>query len=137
MKTKNPPARIAISLPGRMARMEFIRKALADDVTFALLKQRPTPKFIAGISLVGISYIIGWPAVAFFTFLAVYLEMKSLALLGPVSYIFSHLVFLAGVALAGGDGIRYGDLCVRWSLHKFALWLTKKTDQNRGDSAHD
>jgi hypothetical protein len=121
-------------LPGRLARTEFIQKALADDVTPASLKQRPTPKFIAGISLVGISYIIGWPAVAFFTFLAVYLKMKSIALLGPVSYIFSHVVFFAGATLAGVDGIRYGRVCVRRVLHAFALWLTKKADPNRGGS---
>ena len=131
------PARIVMCLPGRLARTGFIRKALADDVTLDSLKQRPTPKFIIGISLVCISYIIGWPAVAFFTFLAIYLKMKLIALLGPVSYIFSHLVFFAGAALAGMDGIRYGRVFMRWVMHKFALWLTKKTSPNRGNPEFD
>ena len=117
-------------LTGRLAQTVFIRKALADEVTLDSLKQRPTPKFIIGISLVGISYIIGWPAVALFTFLAVYLNMKLIALLGPVSYIFSHLVFLAGAALAGVDGIIYGRIFMRLVMHKFALWLAKKTSPN-------
>ena len=122
-------------LTGRLAQTGFIRKALADDVTLDSIKQRPTPKFIIGISLMGISYIIGWPAVAFFTFLAVYLNRKLIALLGPVSYIFSHLVFFAGAMLAGVDGIRHGRIFMRWVMHKFALWLTKKASPNRGHSA--
>ena len=80
----------------------------------------------------GISYIIGWPAVAFFTFLAVYLRMKEIVLLGPASYLFSHLVFIAGAALAGVDGVKYGRILMRWSMHKFALWLTKKASPDMG-----
>ncbi len=118
-------------LTGRLTQTGFIRKAFADDVTLDSLKQRPTPKFIIGISLVGVSYIIGWPTVAFFTFLAIYLNIKLLALLGLISYIFSHLVFIAGAALAGVDGIKYGRIFMRWVMHMFALWLMKKTSPNR------
>lgn len=136
-KLKRVPARIVVRLTGWLAQTGFIRKALADDVTLDFLKQRPTPKFIIGISLVGISYGIGWPAVAFFTFLAIYLNMKLIALLGLVSYIFSHLVFFAGAALAGVEGIRYGRIFMHWVMHKFALWLTKKASPDMGEGAND
>jgi hypothetical protein len=137
MKTKGIPARTMMCLTGRLAQTVFIRKALADEVTLDSLKQRPTPKFIIGISLVGISYIIGWPAVAFFTFLAVYLNMKLIALLGPVSYIFSHLVFLAGAVLAGVNGIIYARTFKRWAMHRLALWLMKKASPNIDKSANN
>jgi peptidoglycan/xylan/chitin deacetylase (PgdA/CDA1 family) len=109
-----------------LERKEAVRKALADRVTFADIKQRPSVRFMAGISLVGFSYIIGWPAVAFFAFLAVYLDVKELALLGPASYIVSHVVFFAGAALAGVDGIKYGRLYFRFIMHRFARWVQKK-----------
>ncbi|MBN1664281.1 MAG: polysaccharide deacetylase family protein [Deltaproteobacteria bacterium] len=119
------PANILQRLSGRLAETGFIKKAVTDDVTPEALRQRPSLRFIAGISLIGISYIIGWPAVAFFAMLAVYLKREEIVLLGPASYILSHFVFIAGAVLAGIDGVRYMRVFMRLGMHKFALWLTK------------
>ncbi len=121
-------------LTRRLAQTGFMRKTLADEITLDVIKQRPSIKFIVGISLVGISYIIGWPAVVFFTFLAVYLNVKEIVLLGPASYLFSHLVFIAGAALAGVDGIKYGRIFFRCFMHKFAVWVTTKASPDMGKS---
>jgi len=117
-----------------LAQTRFMKKTLADEITLDVIKQRPSVKFIAGISLVGISYIIGWPAVAFFTFLAAYYNIKEIAFLGPASYLFSHLVFIAGAALAGVDGIKYGHMFYRWFMHKFAVWVKTKALPDRDKS---
>ncbi|MBN1381795.1 MAG: polysaccharide deacetylase family protein [Deltaproteobacteria bacterium] len=109
-----------------LAQASFIRKALADDISPADIKQRPSTRFFVGLSLVAFSYIIGWPAVAFFAFLGVYLDVKEIVLLGPASYLFSYLVFIAGAALAGVDGIKYGRLFYRWTMHQFALRIAAR-----------
>jgi hypothetical protein len=75
------------------------------------------------------SYVIGWPAVAFFAFLAVYLDVKKIALLGPASYILSHFVFLGGAALAGVDGVKYGRVFSRWFMHRFAERLVHGSEK--------
>ena len=115
----------------------FMRNALEDNVGLDAIKKRPSIRFLTGLTLMGISYIIGWPAVAFFTFLAAYLQKPGILVLGPASYLFSHLLFFAGMALAGQDGINYGRLILRWSLHRIALALTTRAtplERNGTDS---
>lgn len=103
-----------------------IQKALADNVSIADMRQRPSLRFVSGMSLVAFSYVIGWPAVAFFAFLAVYLGVKEIVLLGPASYVFSHFVFLAGAGIAGVDLVRYSRLFLRYIMHRLARWLHAK-----------
>jgi peptidoglycan/xylan/chitin deacetylase (PgdA/CDA1 family) len=128
MKT---PVSIMDGLNGWLAQTGVVRRALADEVTLDEFKGRPSAKFIIGLSLIAFSYMIGWPAVAFFAFLAVYLDVKKIALLGPVSYIFSHFVFIAGAALAGVDGVKYGHLFSRWLIHRFARRVANKIQGTR------
>jgi len=115
----------------------FIRNALEDDVGPDAIRTRPSVRFLIGLTLMGISYIIGWPAVAFFTFLAAYLDKPGILVLGPASYLFSHLLFFAGMALAGQDGINYGRIILRWTSHRIALALTTRAtplERNGTDS---
>ncbi len=66
-----------------------------------------TPRMVAGLILVGLSYTLGWPAVAVFGFLAVYLGEPLIAVIGgPATYAVSHLLFFAGVWLAGAGYVR-------------------------------
>lgn len=60
-----------------------------------------------GLILIGFSYIIGWPAVAALSFLAVYFQEPLIVIIGgPVTYGLSHLVFLAGAWLSGAEHAR-------------------------------
>ena len=64
------------------------------------------------------SYVLGWPMVGLFTVLSGYFRNPALLIAGPVFYGFSHLVFLLGLFLTGGDCLKYGDILLRWGLHK-------------------
>jgi peptidoglycan/xylan/chitin deacetylase (PgdA/CDA1 family) len=110
----------------RLAQTRFMRNALEDKVGLDAIKKRPSIRFLSGLTLMGISYIIGWPAVAFFTFLAAYLRKPGILVLGPAIYLLSHLLFFAGMALAGQDGINYGRIILRWTMQRFALAVTSR-----------
>lgn len=90
-------------LVGRLAGTRFVRTAMeveAEDL--GALRGKPTPAVILGVALIGLSYIIGWPAVALLGVLAARFERASLLVVGgPLTYGLSHLVFMAGAYLAG------------------------------------
>lgn len=97
----------------KISQTEFARKAIRDQADLSAFKQRPTPRIILGVSAIIISYIIGWPAVGALGTLAVYFKEPLLAVIGgPVTYGLSHLVFLAGMYLAGAE---YTKIFLRWA----------------------
>jgi SAM-dependent methyltransferase len=67
--------------------------------------RRPwSPRRIAGVALLGVSFVLGWPAVALAGILALrWGQPAVVAVGGPVLLVIAHLVFSAGVYLAGGD----------------------------------
>ena len=91
----------------RLAKTKYIRGAMEDQTDIKDIWKRPTPRMIIGLALVGFSYIIGWPAVMALGILAVYSRGPMIIVLGgPIAYVFSHLVFLAGAWLAGAQYAR-------------------------------
>jgi len=71
-------------------------------VELSIFRRRPTPRLIIGLILIGVSYIIGWPAVAAFGVLAVWYKEPLIAVIGgPVIYGLSHVVFIFGAWLTG------------------------------------
>jgi peptidoglycan-N-acetylglucosamine deacetylase len=105
-------------LAQKLASASYVRKAIRKQATLEAFKARPTPKFLAGVGFVLFSYVLGWPMVALFSFLAAYFQAPSLLVVGPVSYGFSHLVFLFGMYLAGRDCIKYVNILLSWGLRK-------------------
>jgi hypothetical protein len=100
----------------RLARTSYVQGALASPVDTSLLRRRPTKREGAGLFLVLLSYILGWPAVAFFGYLAYRIrEPLVLGIGGPVIYGFSHVVFFVGAYLAGADTIK---TFMRWATRK-------------------
>jgi hypothetical protein len=97
----------------KIAQTEFARSAVAEKADLTAFKQRPSVRVVAGVSLIGLSYIIGWPAVGALSALAVYLQKPLVAIIGgPLTYGLSHLVFLAGMYLAGAE---YTRIFLRWA----------------------
>lgn len=89
----------------RMARYLAGRKSvvavLANPVDLSEFRERPTKRLIAGLILMGFSYVMGWPAVAALTILAAWLQEPLIAVIGcPTTYGLSYLVFIAGAWLA-------------------------------------
>ncbi len=105
-----------MTLLGKIARTEFVRSAMQDKANLSELKQRPTARTCIGISLMGFSYIIGWPAIVALGFVSVQVQEPWLvAIGGPLLYGLSHLVFALGMVLAG---TQYTRPFLRWAARR-------------------
>jgi hypothetical protein len=94
-------------LAERLARTGYVRDALENPPDLREIRRKPTPRVWAGLFLVGLSYVIGWPAVGVLGVLAAWFrEPLLVAVGGPLTYGLSHLVFLAGAWLAGERYVR-------------------------------
>jgi peptidoglycan-N-acetylglucosamine deacetylase len=105
-------------LARKLASTSYGRKAIKEQVSLEVFKTRPSFKFLAGLSLVLFSYVLGWPMVGLFSFLSAYLQKPAWLLIGPAFLGFSHLVWLFGMVLAGQDCIKYGHIFLSWSLKR-------------------
>jgi hypothetical protein len=96
------------NIAARLAKTQFVRTALMEESDIgAICRVKLTPRIIVGLILVGLSYALGWSAVAVFGFLAVYLGEPLLAVIGgPATYAVSHLMFFVGAWLAGAGYVR-------------------------------
>ena len=98
----------------RLSRMHFVRAAMAERTTLAALRVKPTPRVWTGLGLIGLSYVIGWPAVGLLVLISFHMrEPLVVAIGGPIVYVVSHLVFMAGFYLAGS---LYASIFLRWAM---------------------
>lgn len=112
----------------KAADTRFVQRAVADKADLSPFKERPSPRAMAGISAIGISYIIGWPAVALLGVVSIHLEKPLIAIIGgPLTYGLSHLVFILGMYLAGAD---YTRIFLRWATRKTMEKLMGNLDEN-------
>jgi hypothetical protein len=81
-------------------------------------KERPTLRLIAGLILMVLSFIMGWPAIFALGFLAVWLQEPLIAVIGcPTTYGLSYIVFIVGAWLARAP--HYLNILARYSLQFF------------------
>ena len=112
----------------KAAATRFVQKAIADKADLSPFKKRPSPRAIAGIVAIGISYIIGWPAVALLGIVSIHLEKPMIVIIGgPLTYGLSHLVFILGMYLAGAD---YTRIFLRWATRKTMEKLMGNLDED-------
>ncbi len=112
----------------KAAATRFVQKAIADKADLSPFKERPSPRAMAGIVAIGISYIIGWPAVALLGVISIHLEKPLIAIIGgPLTYGLSHLVFILGMYLAGAD---YTRIFFRWATRKTMEKLMGNLDED-------
>jgi hypothetical protein len=101
-----------------LAGRKYITEILDHPTDLSEFKERPTKRVIAGLILMGLSYLIGWPAVAALSLLAVWLREPMIAVIGcPTTYALSHLVFIAGAWLARAP--HYMGTLVRYAIQLF------------------
>ncbi len=102
-------------LTGYLAHRKWVIKTLENPVSLSEFKERPTPRLISGLILMGLSYLLGWPAVAAFGVLAVWLQEPLIAIIGcPATYGLSYVVFIVGAWLARAP--HYMGILARYGL---------------------
>jgi hypothetical protein len=115
-----------MSIIKRIAETRYVRAAIEDKADLSAFKQKPSLQIIIGLSLMGFSYIIGWPAISGLGILSVYLDKPLwLAVGGPLLYGLSHLVFMLGMYFAGYN---YTKIFLRWATRvAVEKWMSKNT----------
>jgi hypothetical protein len=109
----------------KIAQTAYVRSAIEENANLDSLKQKPTPRMVWGLVIIGISYIIGWPMVGLLGMLAVVLNEPLVAIVGgPVTYGLSHLIFMLGAWLAGAEHAR---TFLRWAARVVVAKLTPDT----------
>ena len=100
-------------MANRVAKTKFASRAIKERADLSAFKEKPTAKNFLGIFLMCCSYIIGWPAVGLIGAISIYRHEPILIIIGgPFLLIAAHLVFLAGMYLAGG---KYVMVFFRWA----------------------
>jgi len=101
-----------------------VQRALATPVDPMFLV-RPPARIVFGLSLLGASYVLGWPAIIVLGMVAAWLRLPKLLLGGPVLYGVSWVVFAVGLAFVGSKSVSAGRalglLLVRRLAEKFLL----------------
>ena len=101
-------------IAGILAETKSIREILEHPVDLSEFRERPTPQLIAGLILMGFSYLIGWPAVIVLSILAVYFHEPLIAIIGcPTTYGFSCVVFFIGAWFARAP--HYMGVCLLYT----------------------
>jgi len=70
-------------LARKLASNAYVRRAIEKEVTLDALKTSPSPKFLFGLGLVLLSYVLGWPMVGLLSVLSAYFQAPVLLMLGP------------------------------------------------------
>ena len=105
--------KIIKKLAKSVAKTKFAIKAINDGADLSAFEEKPSARILFGILLMGISYIIGWPAIVLFAGLSLYWHQPLIIVIGgPLLFGLAHLVFLAGMYLAGR---KYIMVFLRWA----------------------
>jgi uncharacterized RDD family membrane protein YckC len=80
---------------------KFVKKIIEHPVDLSEFKERPTPRLIAGLALMALSFVMGWPAIAALSVMALRWNEPLMVIIGgPVAYALSCAVFFVGAWLA-------------------------------------
>jgi hypothetical protein len=101
-----------------LAGKKFIQKILENPVDLSEFKERMTPRLITGLILMALSFIIGWPAVAALSVLALWFKEPLIAVVGcPTTYALSYVVFIIGAWLSRAP--HYMGILARYTIQSF------------------
>lgn len=101
-----------------LAEKHCIQKIMDDPADLSEFKERPTPRLIAGLILMVLSFILGWPAIFALSFLAVWFQEPLIAVIGcPTTYVLSCFVFLIGAWMARAP--HYLNTLTRYATQSF------------------
>jgi hypothetical protein len=132
VRPAKPVKRIGRKIILSCAAIPFVRSAIAERADLTAFREKPSPVIIAGVLSIGLSFLLGWPAVAGLGILALKLQQPWIVVIGgPLTYGISHLVFLFGMYLSGA---LYSLIFCRWlvrvTMERALVWAT--VDRHRG-----
>lgn len=115
---------LEMKLLQRLAETDYARKAVEEQADLSAFQERPTLRVLLGLFFIGLSYVVGWPAISALGALAAYYrEPLLIAIGGPLLYGLSHMVFLFGMYLSGA---KYSKIFLRWATRVAAeRWLNR------------
>ena len=97
---------------------KYIKEILDNPADLSEFKERPTPRLIAGLILMVLSFIMGWPAIAALSVLAVWFKEPLIAIIGcPTTYALSCVVFIVGAWLSRAP--HYMGTLTRYTIQSF------------------
>ena len=97
---------------------KYFKEILENPADLSEFKERMTPRLIIGLILMGLSYVIGWPAMAALSFLAVWFKEPLIAIIGcPTTYALSYVVFIVGAWLSRAP--HYMETLARYTIQYF------------------
>jgi hypothetical protein len=106
-----------------VSRTSFGRRSLEERADLAIFRKPPSFRLVVGVSLIGLSMIMGWPSVGVFGLVAIYVRDPLIFLIGgPATYAVSWVVWGAGMWIAGPDNIRYAKVLLGWLTQN---WIKK------------
>ncbi len=117
---------LAGQLADRLLRVKFICSAVTEQADLDAFKGKPSLPLVIGVSIIIISSLMGWPAVAAMGVVSVRMNQPWIAVIGaPLVYGISHLLFMVGIWLSGG---KYSLIFLRWlsrvSVEKLQTYST-------------
>ncbi len=105
------------SMARRLARTRFGQRALTRPDGLGILERKPTVRVYGGVALMAISVLTGLPSLALLSYLSVRMsDPRIIAIGGPVSFVAVHVMFGAGVYLAGQN---YASQALLWATKRF------------------
>jgi len=104
--------RLVRRIAAYLARLDAIRKAIAEGGDFRVYTNRPTPQVMTGLFLILLSYVICWPVIIVLGWISVHVEEPWVIVVGgPLVYGLSSLVFMIGMYMAGRS---YATALMKW-----------------------
>jgi hypothetical protein len=87
-----------------LSKKKFMGSAIEEHVELSIFKQKSGLRIYAGLGLIVLTYIMGWPAVALLGIISSYADNKLILIIGgPSIYGFSWLLLIAGLCLVGSE----------------------------------
>lgn len=98
-----------------LARTKYCKTAIEDRADLKAIREKPTPSMVAGLIMIGFSYVIGLPAVVAMGIIAVWVKKPLVAVIGgPLIYAVSTIIFIIGIRMAG-----------KTYVHVFCRWMVR------------
>jgi len=96
----------------------WIQNLMYPPADLSEFKERPTPRLITGLILMALSFLMGWPAIAALSFLAVWWQEPLIIVIGgPTAYALSCGVFFIGAWMARAP--HYLNTLTRYTMQSF------------------